>query len=573
MNSIAYIRKHILTLVQDKFKLSDEEYKSMILNFNQDPKFGDLSLNAAFVISCATKLGSQDIAKEIVEILTSPLIDEHENKLVSHIKSVSVAGNGFVNIALTQETWNTAAHELVVHPAYCFKLFSDEPKYSYLVEFVSANPTGPLSLSHGRNAILGDVISRVLSFLGHKVCKEFYVNDAGKQIINLGFSLRKKVYSLLAIPFDFGDVEAQYDNEYMDVLAEKMVSDFGLEVKEKEAVFFEEYAKNYFLSKIQQDLKSYRVDFDSWVSEEDLHKTGKVEQALSWLEKKELTYQGDGAVWFKTTEFGDEKDRVLVKSDGSNTYLLPDVAYHKTKFARGFDFVVDILGQDHHGCEKRLHAGVQALGYDSSKLKIIFYQLVLIKQGDDFVRMSKRKGNFHSLRDVIDLVGVDVARYFYLNKKNDSHLSLDLELALKQTDENPVFYIQYAYVRSLAILNKAASHPLFAEYVKKLQNKTMNEIDAAQVEYEFLQDEISLLKKIFSLRQVLFAISQTFQAHLLANYTFELSQAFHGYYAGHKIIDPLDVKISNSRLLLTCVVSNTLAICFDLLGISKPDKM
>lgn len=571
MNSIAYIRQHILSIVQEKFQLSSEENKQVVLNFNNDPKFGDLSLNAAFIIAGTKKAPTSEVAAEIAEILQNPIIDKHENKIAPHIKSVSIAGNGFININLTQATWRTTAHELVVHPATCFKLFNDEPRYSYLIEFVSANPTGPLSLAHGRNAIIGDTLARVLTFLGHKVTKEFYVNDTGKQIKNLGLSLKKKVFDILQIPHEIDLIE--YDNEYMDALAQQCAKDLGESVKNFDDSFFQNYAKNYFLAEIKQDLEAYRVTFDNWVSEEELHKSGKIEQVLSSLEKKGLIYESENATWFASASLGDEKDRVLIKSDSQPTYLLPDIAYHKTKFTRNVDFVIDILGQDHHGCEGRLHAAMQALGFDSNKLKLVFYQLVLVKHEEKFSRMSKRKGNFHSLHDVIELVGTDVARYFYLNRKNDAHLSFDLELALTQTDENPVFYIQYAYVRTLAILNKAVNLPVFENYVNSLLNHTNNEVDSLEVEYEFGDDEIHLLKKVCLLRQVLIGISQSLQPHTLANYTMDLAQDFHTYYSRHKILDENSVKVSNSRLLLTFIIKNTLALCFDLLGISKPERM
>lgn len=571
MNSIAYIRKHILTLVQDKFKLTDEQKSSIILSFNQDKQFGDLSLNAAFVIAGAAKVAPMQVAQEIAQLLTSPLIDEYENKVAPHIRLAEVAKNGFVNISLTQETWKAAAHELSVHPSKCLKLFYDEDRCSYLIEFVSANPTGPLSIAHGRNAIIGDVLARVLSFLGHKVTKEFYINDAGLQVKNLGQTLRYKVFTLLDLPLE--PAELQYDNEYMSELAEKCVKEFGFDLKGRDERFFQTYAKNHFLMLIKKDLEKYKVEFDSWASEEELFKDKRVEKVTDLLREKGFTYEEDGATWFKSSEFGDEKDRVLVRQGGAPTYLVPDIAYHKTKFDKNYDYIINILGQDHHGYEKRLKAGVQALGYDSEKMKILFYQLVLLKEADKVVRMSKRSGNFKSLSDVIDAVGVDVARFFYLNKKSDSHLSFDLELALTESNENPVYYIQYAYVRTGGVLVKAGKIQAFADYVSKLFSHQLNEADVALVENDFSAEEIVLLKKICSLRHTLLTIAGTYQTHLLANYTFELAQELHAYYNGNKVVDEDDIKVSNSRLLLISIVRNTLGICLELLGLSKPEKM
>jgi arginyl-tRNA synthetase len=311
----------------------------------------------------------------------------------------------------------------------------------------------------------------------------------------------------------------------------------------------------------------------SWVSEESIHKTGKLEQVIKLLADKNQTYEADGALWFKSSELGDDKDRVLMRQGGAPTYLVPDIAYHKNKFDKNYDYIIDILGQDHHGYEKRLKASMQALGYDSNKLKIIFYQLVLLKEEDKLVRMSKRRGNFKSLSDVVETVGVDVARFFYLNKKVDAHLSFNLELALTKSNENPVYYIQYAYVRTNGILNKALGNVDLADYVKKLQCKNLNEVETCVLEHVFNQDEIELLKKVCSLRYTLLSIAESYQTHLLANYTFELAQSFHSFYNSHKIVDESDLSISRSRLLLVSIVRNTIDLCLDLLGLSKPSNM
>jgi len=573
MNSIAYIRQHILMLVTEKFELTEQQQHNVILTFNQDPSFGDMSLNAAFIIAGVVKNSPLIVAEEIANLLTSPMVDEHENKIAGHIKSIDIAKNGFVNISFTQDTWRTTAHELAVHPAFCFKLFDDEPRYSYLLEFVSANPTGPLSLAHGRNAIIGDVLARVLTFLGHKVSKEFYINDAGLQVKNLGITLRHKTFSLLDLPVPFAEDKLEYDNEYMSALAEKCVKDFGFDLKDKNDEFFQAYAKNYFLLQIKKDLETYGVSFDNWVSEENFHKTGKIEVVTKSLEDKGYTYQDEGATWFKSSLLGDDKDRVLVRQGGEPTYLVPDIAYHKYKFDKGYDFCINILGQDHHGYEKRLKAAVKALGYDQEKLKIIFYQLVMIKEEEKLVRMSKRRGNFKSLSDVIEAVGVDVARFFYLNKKIDAHLSFNLELALTHNNENPVYYIQYAYVRTNGVLNKASANPILTDYVARLQSKSLNEVDTELLEHTFDQDEVELLKKVCSLRYTLLSIADSYQTHLLANYTFELAQEFHAFYNSHKIVDDSDVTISRGRLLLVSIVRNTLGLCLDLLGLSKPSHM
>ncbi len=575
MNSIAYIKQHILSLIQDKYNLSENESKSIIISFNQNREFGDLSINAAFIISGLGRgKSTPEIASEIAGALQDPMTDEYENKLAPHIKSVNIMGNGFVNVNLTEETWHTTAHELAVHPTFCFKLFDDEERKNYLIEFVSANPTGPISIAHGRNAILGDTLARVLSFLGHKVTKEFYINDAGQQIKALGKSLHHKLLVKSGKISPHNESELQYNNEYMDDLANKALADFGPDILNKEEKFFATYAKNYFLNHIKEDLANYHVNIENWKSEEELFEQGKIQSILKFFEAQNLTYEQDGALWFKATNYGDEKDRVLVKSDGSCTYLLPDIAYHKDKFDRKYDFIVDILGQDHHGCEKRMLGAMEALGFDSKKLKLLFYQMVMIKEDEKVVRMSKRKGNFKSLKDVVEEVGVDVARFFYLNKKADAHLNFDMELALTASNDNPVYYIQYAYVRTNSILSKASElNTELAEYVDMLLKRSINEVVTASIEHQFYADDIELLKKICSFRYVLIAIAQSYQAHLLANFTLELTKMFHAYYNANRIIDENALDVTRSRLLIISIVRNTLSICLDLLGLSKPDRM
>ncbi len=571
MNSIAYLQQNILEIIQDHFVLTDSEAKNITLHFNEDPKFGDLSLNAAFIIAAIQKESPAKIAEQIVQLLNSDLIAEHENEVKMHIKKIEVARGGFVNIFIQESTWHEVAHELAVHPEFCFKLFEEDLHKKYLIEFVSANPTGPLGLGHGRNAIFGDILAKVLSFLGHSVTTEYYINDAGNQVINLGLSFKKKAFEKLGKPSDISEI--QYDNEYMDELVEVAVKEFGDKLLNENDEFFQNYSKEYFLRQIVTDLKTYKVQLQNWFSEQSLHDQGKVKEVIDALSEKGFTYSDDGCVWFKSTEFGDDKDRVLVKQDGSVTYVAPDIAYHKNKFERGYDEIITILGQDHHGLLKRLHGALKALGFDTSKLKSILYQLVMIKKNDAVVRMSKRGGTFKSLSEVIETVGCDVARFFYLSKKAESHLELDLEVALSHNTDNPVYYIHYAFVRSLSVLNKAAEVEELKPYIEHLCCKDLNGVETTQNEAVFNEDEIQILKKICSLRQVLQSIANTLQPHLLANYTYELAQAFHQYYNTHRVIDAENIPTTLTRLLLIDIINNTLGVCLDLLGLSKPDKM
>ena len=323
---------------------------------------------------------------------------------------------------------------------------------------------------------------------------------------------------------------------------------------------------------IQATLKAYRISFDRWYSEKTLHDSGAIDVALGLLKNKNLAYEREGALWFKSTEFGDDKDRVIKKSNGELTYIAADIAYHKDKFDRGYDVLVDILGHDHHGYVKRLKATMQALGFNADHLDVILYQLVTIKAGGVAVRMSKRAGTFTELQDVIEAVGADVARFFYLNRKNDMPLDFDMETAVKQTDENPVYYIQYAYVRINSLINKAAAEG-FEQWVAELRSGKLSAAAYDEMTKLCGQEEKALLKKIASLQDILFAIAGSYQTHMLSYYALELAQMLHGYYTRNKVIDLKAAEQSKNRLFMVFMVHRTLDLTLDLLGLSKPEKM
>lgn len=544
MNLLKNIKNSISELVEKEFETKVQI--QINLNVDKSKEFGDLNCNAAMVL--AKKLGRnpREIAAQIEKIIT-------ESDISQHIKSVEIAGPGFINIHFQAEAWSKIAQELAEQKNNFFTLDETDEKKSFLVEFVSANPTGPLHLGHGRNGIIGDVLGSVLKFLGHKADKEFYINDAGSQMLKLGTSLKIRCQQTLGQIVDFP--EDGYAGDYMIDLAKECVEHYGNEVLEREDSFFEEYAREHLLEKLKETLASYGIHFDRWFSEKGLHQSGAVEDALEILQEKGLAYEKDDAIWFKATEFGDDKDRVLKKSDGAYTYIAADIAYHKDKFERGYDTVINILGQDHHGYVKRLKGTMAALGYDSDNLDVILYQLVKLKSKGEQIRMSKRAGKFEKLDDVIEKVGCDVARFFYLNRKADAHLDFDLDVALKKTEENPVYYIQYAYVRTKSLLDKAKEEGI------KEELKTLG---AA---------EIKVIKKICSLHWLLQTIASSYQTHVLAYYTLELAKTFHNYYANNRIINTQDIETSQSRLFVTKLIRQTLTLCLDLLGLTKPERM
>jgi len=549
MNFFDSLKNRIFIAISKTFSLQIEKVPGIdiTLNTTKDDSFGDLSCNAAMILAKELKAKPRDLAGRIQEAILG------DNELKEYITKVEIAGPGFINIHIAKKAWQITTKELLEKSDF-FKL--NGPYKRYLLEFVSANPTGPLHIGAGRNAIIGDVLSNILNFLGHTAVKEYYINDAGNQIKNLGTSLQIRCEQELGIKKEFP--EDGYHGTYILDIAKQCITEYGKEVMKKDNSFFSNYAKGKLLTLIKQDLNDFGVYFDNWFSEKTLNDDGSIAKVLEILKQKQLIYEQDDALWFKSTKFGDDKDRVIKKQDGELTYIASDIAYHKNKFDRKFDVAIDILGQDHHGYVRRLKATMEALGFNPEDLQVILYQLVSIKIDGDAVKMSKRAGTFTTLREIIDTVGKDVARFFYLNRKADAHLEFDLNIALKKTDENPTHYIQYAYVRTKSILRKALEEKI--EY-------NINDLK------ELSQADITLLKKIISLKNVLSSIASTYQTHLLAYYTIELSKSFHAYYMHNRIINNEDIATTKSRLLLVKITMNSLGICLDLLGLSKPEKM
>lgn len=565
MNLIFDLKTLVMGTAKSLFAITDEHLNNLEfkINVDQGALFGDISCNVAMIIAKGVSSNPREVATKLQQALSA---DQHKNIL----ESVAIAGPGFLNMVLTKKAWHQLIAEIYSQKSSFFKQPDHEHKNKYLLEFVSANPTGPLHLGHGRGAIIGDVLARVLAFLGHTVSKEFYINDAGNQIKLLGQSFKARCLQQLgqseALP------EGGYAGEYLADLAKDCIAVYGQDVREKSEQFFELYAKEQLLNLIKADLFSYGITFDAWYSEKTLHDSGAVDRALNLLKEKGLAYEHEGALWFKSTEFGDDKDRVIKKSNGELTYIAADIAYHKDKFDRGYDILVDILGHDHHGYVRRLKATMQALGYDADKLDVILYQLVTIKEGGEAVRMSKRAGTFTKLSDVIEAVGKDVARFFYLNRKSDAPLDFDLATASKKTDENPVYYIQYAYVRINSLLQKASQEG-FADWINDLKSGKSPDKEFQDVMELVSAEELSLIKKVVSLQDILKSIATSQQTHLLSYYAWELAQKLHGYYTRNKVIDPTNPLLSKLRIFTVLIVHQTLDLALDLLGLNKPEKM
>lgn len=571
MNLVKKIKKTFLEAITQMFSVDPVTLGNIQLVLNVDKNkqdFGDLSCNVAMVLAKELGRSPRAIADKVIEEFNSGKI---LSTISSFITKIELAGPGFLNIFLSDLALQKIAKELFLQKEDFFKLNDDNEKLKYLIEFVSANPTGPLHLGHGRGGIIGDTIARVLNFLGHDAKKEFYINDAGNQIEKLGLSF--KVRCLQELGQNIELPEDGYKGKYLIELAKICVKEFGQDLLSKDELFFGKYAKKVMLGIQQEDLKKYGIDFDNWFSEKTLHDSGAVEAVIQILIDKDLAYEDDGALWFRATKFGDDKDRVICKKTGELTYIAADIAYHKNKFDRGYNKLIDILGQDHHGYVKRLKSTIDAIGLDSKQLDVILYQLVSIKNAGQIERMSKRAGRFTTLIDVIDAVGVDVARFFYLNRKAEAHLDFDLSVALKKTDENPVFYIQYAYVRTGSVLEKALDEPLLKDFAVLLIEKTLSIAELENILKYLGPEEFKVIKKLISLSDVLATIEGSYQTHLLSYYLFELANSFHSYYANNKIIDKNNIEQSKGRMFTLNLVRNQLYLGLDLLGLSKPERM
>ncbi len=547
MNSIetiiSHLKQHLQTLFPDATShLTSIEYTLQVDAAKQE--FGDISTNTALILAKPLASNPRAIAQKIIDTFSHPLV-----------KKIEIAGPGFINIFLTPTAIQALAHDLFTQKDTFFKAATTTEKYN--IEFVSANPTGPLHFGHGRGGMIGDVLGTVLKFLGYAVTKEHYINDAGVQMQKLGNSLQLRCMEALGQTIEFP--EDGYRGDYMKELANQAIAQHGKTIIDQPQAFFIDYAYKHLLAHQQDTLQSYRIIFDVWFSERTLY-PDKVKAAIKRLQSANMLYEKEGALWFKSTEFGDDKDRVLKKSDGSYTYAAADAAYMMDKASRGFNHLIFILGQDHDSYPKRLSGLRQALGLSNIKLDCIIYQLVSIKEGNQTVKLSKRAGRIVELADIVDAVGADIARFFYLNRKADAHLDFNVDLALSETNENPVHYLHYGYVRTKSILGKAALNP-------DLTNITA--IDAQHLTAE----EFLLIKKLVQLKELLNGIKTTYQVHLLCYYLLELAELFHNYYHHHRVIEPTSIEQSRGRLFVTQLVNEMFERCFKLMGLSQPEKM
>ena len=508
---------------------------------------GDFSSNIALRLAKVLKNSPINIANS--------LKSELENN--DFIEKVEVVVPGFLNFFVKKDSLSEIINKIIDQGKdYGRNNFGKNEKV--MVEYVSANPTGDLHLGHARGAAYGDSLTRVLKFSGYDCLREYYVNDAGNQIEVLGESLYQRYLEALGYEFDIDKIG--YQGKDVKNIATKIAKDikekYVHDDSEDRKLYFKKVGRELELSKIKKDLDLYRVSFDHYQSELDLYKDGKVKNTLEALKNSGFTYDLDGALWLRTTEFGDDKDRVLIKSDGSYTYLLPDIAYHKDKFDRGYDHLINLFGADHHGYIIRLKAGLKILGYNSDNLDIQIVQMVRLMENGIELKMSKRTGNAITIRELCEDVGVDVARYFFISKPIVSHLDFDLDLARKHSSENPVYYIQYAYARCASILRRVKE-------VKKLETYSLLTNDK----------EVSILKELASFEQILVDICKYKEVNILCNYAYRLASLFHSYYNECKVIDETNSELTTERLALVKAIKITLENALNLLGIEVKEDM
>ncbi len=540
------IKAAISEVLLKEYNLTSED--DIIIEIPKDNTHGDYSTNIAMRIVKTLKMSPQVIAKNISEKLSE------KTDLFSE---VSVAGPGFINFRVKQELFSNIISQ-VLSEKEDFGRNNSGNGLKVNVEYVSANPTGDLHPGHARGAAAGDSLTRLMKFSGYDVTREFYLNDAGVQIDIMARSLQIRYLSLFDIEIEFP--ENGYRGQDIFDIAKQLKEEVNDKyVSQDLDLYFEDF-KAYGLqeetAKLKRDLDLFRVNFDVWTTESSIYKAGKVESALNKVIESGHTYESDGALWLKTTDFGDDKDRVLIKSDKTYTYLVPDIAYHQDKFDRGYDQLVDLLGADHHGYINRLKASIQILGYDKDQLEVDITQMaMMIKDGEEF-KMSKRTGQSISLRELISEVGVDALRYFYVDRAADSPMQLDLDLAIKQSNENPVYYAQYAHARMCSILTQGQTY-------EKAQ-------DFALVNAE---KEVELLKHINEFSNVIADAAKVRHPHKISNYIAKLASLFHSFYGQHKVLDDTNPILTAQRLGLVKASQTTLKNALNLIGVSAPESM
>ncbi len=552
MNIINQVKETLIEEIKASIIKSElvETVPEIKIETPKDPANGDYSSNIAMVLTKLARKNPREIANQIVGNLDT-------NK--ANVKKVDIAGPGFINFYLDQQ-YLTEIIKTALTKGETFGQTEERKNESIIVEYVSANPTGDLHIGHARNAAVGDTLSNVLSAAGYDVTREYYINDAGKQIENLAHSIEARYNQALGLDAELPE-DGYYGKDIIAIgkdLAEKH-PEIKDEAEEERIKTFRKLGLDYEMKKLKQDLADFNIHFDNWFSETSLYETNKISAVLDKMTELGYTYEQDGATWLKTTEFGDDKDRVLIKQDGTYTYFLPDIAYHYDKVERGFDKLINLFGADHHGYINRLKASLETFGVDSKRLEIQIMQMVRLLQDGVEVKMSKRTGNAIILRDIMDEVGIDAARYFLTMRSPDTHFDFDMELAKKESQDNPVYYAQYAHARISSIIRQAEEKGITID-----QN-----VDLSLITHEKAFD---LLKKIAEFEPTIVSAAESRSPHRITNYIQDLAAQFHKFYNAEKVLTD-DAEKTKAHLALIEAARITLRNALALVGVSAPESM
>lgn len=528
--------------------MPDVEYPEVEISDSKNPEHGDFACNFALVATKRAGLPPRAIAEKLQAVLSAK--DEFEG--------IEVAGPGFLNLKLKPSTISRTIDEILKKGTELGRSVHPSPK-KLNVEFVSVNPNGPITVGSARGAAFGDTLSRVFDAAGHDVHREYYINDGvnSEQMRLFAESVIHYYKEMVGLPSTFP--EKGYKGDYVQDVAKQVFESEGASCADKPVAWFQKVSQDFMLLRQREDLAEFGVRFDTWFSEQALHESGEVDRTVADLKQMGVAYELDGALWLKATQFGDEKDRVLVRANGRPTYITSDIAYHRNKFSRGFDKLIDIWGPDHHGYIPRMNAAIEASGHTLDEFEVVIFQIVRFVKDGQPAPMRKRDGNIYELRDLVADVGTDVARFFYLMRSHDTHMDFDIDLATKQSDENPVFYAQYAHARICAVMRKAAEAGL----------------NAAGANHELLVEpkELALVKKICDLPYEVRRCAEDYGVHRLTTFAVDLARTYHHFYDACRVILPENPELAKARLSLCEAARVGLRATFDLLGVSAPERM
>ena len=538
------IQKKLESFINGYLKANDLEIQNWHISSNKKQGFGDYSSNIALALS-------KQIGQNPMEIAEKIIASHDKGELLF---SVSVTKPGFINFHISGDYYLKILKNILDERTE----FGKPAKHTKTanVEFVSSNPTGPLTAGHGRNTILGDMVSSILTWHGYSVTREYYYNNAGKQMRMLAESAYAKYAT--KIGRDVTAPENGYIGQYLDDIVNQIIERFG-ENLDADSIEFRQFTEKKIFDSIKRTLKNLGIEFDLFSEEQRLYENGAIDNVLKKLEELSLSYKKDGATWFKTTSLGKKEDKVLVKSTGEPTYRLPDIAYHIDKVDRGFDLIVDIFGADHIDTYPDVLLGLEALGKKTDHIKVIIHQFVTLKKGNEVVKMSTRKANFITLDDLVDQLGVDVVRYFFIMRGANSHLDFDFDLAKDESEKNPVYYLQYAHAR---ISN------LIVRYDKEIKEKVSLDLSLLKE-----KDELSLIKKLSAFPTKMNELHQSLEPRKLATYLEEVAAAYHKFYGNHKVINLDNIPLSYARKNLCNATQIILKTGLSILGITAPEKM